>query len=106
MKWNQVVLLVAVVAFFSICIPASLGAYWCWANRKVDGTSKIIVRIGWVLGGMAWSYLSTLVATLFGVEGPRPHYSVGYVVVYVQGLMVLACAVTALVSYLQRGERH
>lgn len=105
MKWDQIIILILVVVFFSICIPAYMGAYWCWSNRKSDGSSKVIVRIGWLLGAISWSYLSTLAATIFGVKGPRPKYTVEYIIIYLQGLIVLSCAINALVMYLQKRDK-
>lgn len=105
MKWEQFIIILLITAFFSICIPASLGAYWCFSNRKSNGISKVIVKVGWILGAIAWYFVSTLTASVFGVVGPRPKYTIGFVIAYLQGLIILACAINVLVMYLQKRDK-
>lgn len=105
MKWAQVVTLFAVVVFFGICIPSVIGAYWCAKNAKWNGTSSLVKRVGWVLGSVSYCLMSMLVGQILGAPTPRPRYTVFYIVMCIQGLVVLACCVTSLVMFLQRGGR-
>lgn len=105
MSWTQFVVLLLVTAFFSICIPSSLGAYWCWSNRKVNGVSRLVVRVGWLFGSLAWCFMSILLMNAYGIDGPKPRYKVGFVLLYLQGVVALACAVNAVVIFLQRGGK-
>ena len=89
-----------VAVFFSICIPAGVGAYWCWVNRKVEGhTSEILKRWAFLLFAISYDCASKLIANGVGFIGARPVYSLGYAIAFWQGQIVLACAMIYLISY-------